>query len=72
LRDRAIIELLYASGLRIPSWPTRAWKICNGRRNFARSGKGNKTRIVLSWQGCEALRHIYRRNDEVGETPERQ
>ena len=57
LRDRAIIELLYASGLRIS-------ELANARlENFATEerilrvmGKGNKTRIVpVGRKACEAL-----------------
>ena len=57
LRDRAMIELLYASGLRIS-------ELANARlENFATeegilrvTGKGNKTRIVpVGRKACEAL-----------------
>ncbi|MEP6604171.1 MAG: site-specific tyrosine recombinase XerD [Spartobacteria bacterium] len=57
LRDRAMIELLYASGLRIS-------ELANSRlENFATeegilrvTGKGNKTRIVpVGRKACEAL-----------------
>lgn len=57
LRDRAIIELLYASGLRVS-------ELCNARlenlaldEGFIRvTGKGNKTRLVpVGRPACEAI-----------------
>jgi integrase/recombinase XerD len=56
-RDRAILELFYASGLRLA-------ELCNARlehldldENFIRvTGKGNKTRVVpVGGRACEAL-----------------
>src|SRR5207248_4567252 len=57
LRDRAIIELLYASGLRISELANARLENFNFEERIVRvTGKGNKTRIVpIGRKACEAL-----------------
>jgi integrase/recombinase XerD len=57
LRDRAIIELLYASGLRISELTTARLENFNFEERVIRvTGKGNKTRLVpVGRKACEAL-----------------
>lgn len=57
LRDRAIIELLYASGLRISELANaRLENLDSGGRILRVVGKGNKTRLVpVGRKACEAL-----------------
>jgi integrase/recombinase XerD len=57
LRDRAIIELLYASGLRISELANARLEHFNFEERMVRvTGKGNKTRIVpVGRKACEAL-----------------
>jgi len=57
LRDRAIIELLYASGLRISELATARLENFNSEERILRvTGKGNKTRLVpVGRKACEAV-----------------
>jgi integrase/recombinase XerD len=57
LRDRAIIELLYASGLRISELANARLENFNVEERILRvTGKGNKTRLVpVGRKACEAL-----------------
>lgn len=57
LRDRAIIELLYASGLRISELANARLEHFNADERMLRvTGKGNKTRLVpVGRKACEAL-----------------
>lgn len=57
LRDRAIVELLYASGLRISELANARLENFNPEERILRvTGKGNKTRIVpVGAKACEAL-----------------
>jgi integrase/recombinase XerD len=57
LRDRAIIELLYASGLRISELTNVRLENFNFEERVVRvTGKGNKTRLVpVGRKACEAL-----------------
>ncbi|HEU0207979.1 MAG TPA: site-specific tyrosine recombinase XerD [Candidatus Udaeobacter sp.] len=56
-RDRAIIELLYASGLRISELANARLEHFNFEERVVRvTGKGNKTRLVpVGRKACEAL-----------------
>src|SRR5213080_2841112 len=56
-RDRAIIELLYASGLRISELANARLENFNFEERIVRvTGKGNKTRLVpVGQKACEAL-----------------
>ncbi|MDQ6809950.1 MAG: site-specific tyrosine recombinase XerD [Verrucomicrobiota bacterium] len=57
LRDRAIVELLYASGLRISELANARLENLNADDRILRvTGKGNKTRLVpVGRKACEAL-----------------
>ena len=57
LRDRAMIELLYASGLRISELANSRLENFNAEERILRVvGKGNKTRLVpVGRKACEAL-----------------
>jgi integrase/recombinase XerD len=57
LRDRAMIELLYASGLRISELANSRLENFNFEDRIVRvTGKGNKTRLVpVGLKACEAL-----------------
>jgi integrase/recombinase XerD len=57
LRDRAMIELLYASGLRISELASARLENLNFEDRIVRvTGKGNKTRLVpVGRKACEAL-----------------
>ena len=57
LRDRAMIELLYASGLRISELANARLEYFNAEERILRVvGKGNKTRLVpVGRKACEAL-----------------
>ncbi len=57
LRDRAMIELLYASGLRISELANARLEHFNFEERILRvTGKGNKTRLVpVGRKACEAL-----------------
>ena len=57
LRDRAIVELLYASGLRISELANARLENLNLEERILRvTGKGNKTRLVpVGRRACEAL-----------------
>src|SRR3954462_7013458 len=57
LRDRAIIELLYASGLRISELANARLENFNFEERVIRvTGKGNKTRLVpVGRKACEAV-----------------
>ncbi|HZS18322.1 MAG TPA: site-specific tyrosine recombinase XerD [Candidatus Udaeobacter sp.] len=57
LRDRAMIELLYASGLRISELANARLENFNFEERVIRvTGKGNKTRLVpVGRKACEAL-----------------
>ena len=57
LRDRAMIELLYASGLRISELANARLEDFNFEQRVVRvTGKGNKTRLVpVGRKACEAL-----------------
>jgi len=57
LRDRAIMELLYASGLRISELANARLENFNFEERIVRvTGKGNKTRLVpVGRTACEAL-----------------
>src|SRR5436189_2147813 len=57
LRDRAMIELLYASGLRISELANARLEHFNVEERILRvTGKGNKTRLVpVGRKACEAL-----------------
>ncbi len=57
LRDRAILELLYASGLRISELANARLENLNFEERIVRvTGKGNKTRLVpVGQKACDAL-----------------
>ena len=57
LRDRAILELLYASGLRVSELGERGWRISSADERIIRvTGKGNKTRLVpVGRKACAAI-----------------
>lgn len=57
LRDRAMLELLYASGLRISELAHARLENFNGEERILRvTGKGNKTRLVpVGTKACAAL-----------------
>ena len=57
LRDRAVLELLYASGLRISELANARLENFNAEERILRvTGKGNKTRLVpVGAKACEAL-----------------
>ena len=57
LRDRAMMELLYASGLRISELANARLEDFNFEQRIVRvTGKGNKTRLVpVGRKACEAL-----------------
>src|SRR5205085_9943771 len=57
LRDRAIVELLYASGLRISELANARLESLNFEERILRvTGKGNKMRLVpVGRKACEAL-----------------
>ncbi|MGI8821145.1 MAG: site-specific tyrosine recombinase [Chthoniobacterales bacterium] len=57
LRDRAIVELLYASGLRISELANARLENLNLEERILRvTGKGNKTRLVpVGRRACEAI-----------------
>src|SRR6266480_5275899 len=57
LRDRAIVELLYASGLRISELANARLENFNAEERILRVvGKGNKTRLVpVGTKACEAM-----------------
>jgi len=57
LRDRAMIELLYASGLRISELANaRLESLLIEERIIRVTGKGNKTRLIpVGWKACEAI-----------------
>jgi integrase/recombinase XerD len=57
LRDRAMMELLYASGLRISELASARLENFNFEERIVRvTGKGNKTRLVpVGRKACEAL-----------------
>ena len=57
LRDRAMIELLYASGLRISELANARLEHFNVEERILRvTGKGNKTRLIpVGRKACEAL-----------------
>jgi len=57
LRDRAMIELLYASGLRISELANARLENLNLEGRIVRvTGKGNKTRLVpIGTKACEAI-----------------
>lgn len=57
LRDRAAIELLYASGLRLSELANARLELLNLEERIIRvTGKGNKTRLVpIGMKACEAL-----------------
>lgn len=57
LRDRAMIELLYASGLRISELAGARLENFNAEERMLRvTGKGNKTRLVpVGSKACEAI-----------------
>jgi len=57
LRDRAMVELLYASGLRISELANARLENLNVEERILRvTGKGNKTRLVpVGGKACEAL-----------------
>ena len=57
LRDRAIVELLYASGLRISELANARLEHLNLEERILRvTGKGNKTRLVpIGRRACDAL-----------------
>jgi integrase/recombinase XerD len=58
LRDRAILELLYASGLRVSELVNAKLENLDLDARFIRvTGKGNKTRLVpVGGKACEAIR----------------
>ncbi len=57
MRDRAIVELLYASGLRISELANARLENMNFEERILRvTGKGNKTRLVpVGRKACDAL-----------------
>ena len=57
LRDRAIMELLYASGLRVSELANARLENFNGEERILRvTGKGNKMRLVpVGRRACDAL-----------------
>ena len=58
LRDRAILELLYASGLRVSELVNAKLEFLDMENRMIRvTGKGNKTRLVpVGKKACEALK----------------
>jgi integrase/recombinase XerD len=58
LRDRAILELLYASGLRVSELVNARLENIHLEERFIRvTGKGNKTRVVpVGTKACDAIR----------------
>jgi integrase/recombinase XerD len=58
LRDRAILELLYASGLRVSELVNAKLENIHLEERFIRvTGKGNKTRMVpVGTKACDAIR----------------
>ena len=66
LRDRAILEMLYSTGLRVSELASlNRTQVDLGRREFMVRGKGSKPRIVfLSDRATEALvRYLHSRKD---------
>ena len=75
LRDRAIIELLYASGLRISELANARLENFSAEQRILRvTGKGNKTRLVpVGRKACEALAaYVSGGAAEAGETADRE
>jgi integrase/recombinase XerD len=62
-RDRAILELLYASGLRVSELVNARLENLDLDSRFIRvTGKGNKTRIVpIGSKACDAINHYLNR-----------
>ncbi len=74
LRDRAMIELLYASGLRISELANARLENLNVEERILRvTGKGNKTRLVpVGRKACEAMAaYLSERATETGEAAAR-
>ncbi len=67
LRDRAILELLYASGLRISELTNARLENLSLDEGVLRvTGKGNKTRLVpVGRKACEAI-SVYLQNERPG------
>lgn len=63
LRNRAMLELLYASGLRVSELVNARLENCDFDSRLIRvTGKGNKTRLVpVGTKACEALRSYLER-----------
>ena len=75
LRDRAIVELLYASGLRISELANARLENLNFEERILRvTGKGNKMRLVpVGRKACDALSFLYFDGTaEAGEAPQRE
>jgi integrase/recombinase XerC len=69
LRDRAMLELLYSSGLRVSELCGARWRDLDTGQGLLRvTGKGNKTRIVpvgrLALEALAALRHAQPAGDD--------
>src|SRR5215468_5995880 len=66
LRDRAMIELLYASGLRISELANARLEHFNFEQRIVRAtGKGNKTRLVpVGRKACKPWRRTSPRSDQ--------
>ncbi len=75
LRDRAILELLYASGLRISELANARLENLNFEERILRvTGKGNKMRLVpVGRKACEAITtYISAERPELVEAPQRE
>lgn len=66
LRDRAILELAYGSGLRVSEVESANWDDIDFRdRSIRVRGKGNKDRICLFGKACEQVLKDYRERGYV-------
>jgi integrase/recombinase XerD len=71
LRDRAILELLYASGLRVSELVNARLEHLDFDARLIRvTGKGNKTRLVpVGAKACEAIQNYLERERPATVTP---
>lgn len=67
VRDRAILELLYACGIRVSELTGLDWEDIDSRENMILvRGKGRKERIVPFGQHCLAALEAYRQERQAG------